>query len=259
MKLKKLFALILCITTVFALTACGGGSSSDKVVAVTEPTYPPFESTDEDGNLVGFDIDLINAIAEDQGFEVEIQTMAFDSLIPTVESGQADMIIAGISENPERAEHVAFTDPYYHSGNFMIVMADSEINSEADIPTTAKVACQTGTTTADYVQTLLDEGKIAQRVVLDQHTTCVLQLENGDVDVVAGDLPVLDEYLAKFPGKFKNIGHLSTETGDAKLKMAVGLDNEELKEKLNAGLANLMENGKYLEICEKWGISPLED
>ena len=267
MKVKKLLALGLCLSIVFAFTACGGSDSGEeasgeevmKVVAVTEPTYPPFESTDEDGNLVGFDIDLINAIAEDQGFEVEMQTMSFDSLIPAVESNQADMIIAGISENPDRAEHVAFTNPYYNSGNVFMVMADSPYNSEADFPADVKIAVQTGTPTMEYINAMAADGKCAEPTILDQHSTCVLQLENGDVDAVAGDAPVLDEYVAKSPDKYKQIGPVSYETGDGLLKMAVGKDNAELMEKLNTGLANLMENGKYQEICEKWGITPLEN
>ena len=265
--IKKLLAICLCLTLAFVFAACGGGSDDGggedegevlTIVAVTEATYPPFESVDEEGNIVGFDIDLIYAIAEDQGFNVEIQNINFDALIPTVESHQADMIIAGISENPERAEHVAFTDPYYNSGNFLMVMADSDINSEADIPTDAKIGAQTGTTCADYAQAFVADGKAAEVVILDQTTTMVLQLENGDIQVIVGDKPVLDEYVAKSGGKYKLAGPFSYETGDGMLKMAVAKDNPELLEKLNTGLANIMANGKYQEICDKWGIGGLE-
>ena len=269
-KMKKLLALFLCIAMALVFTACSGGGSEEEgeaeggeepmtIVAVTEATYPPFESTDEDGNIVGFDIDLINAIAEDQGFVVEMQNINFDALIPTVESHQADMIIAGISENPERAEHVAFTDPYYNSGNFILVLADSGIDSEEDIPTDAKIGCQTGTTCADYVQNFVNDGKAGQAVILDQTTTIMLQLDNGDIQAFVGDKPVLDEYVAKGEGKYKIVGHFSYETGDGLLKMAVAKDNPELLEKLNTGLKNIMANGKYKEICDKWGIGGLEE
>jgi len=261
MKIKKLLALSLCLVTVFALAGCGSSTSSekkDKYIAVTEPTYPPFESTNDDGDVVGFDIDLIHAIAKDQGFKVEIKTMSFDSLVSAVESDQADMIIAGFNETKDRAKHVDFTDPYYKAGAYMMVKKDSKYNSESDLPDDVKIAVQTGTTTADYVKEMHKDGKCADPVVLDQHSTCVLQLDNGDVDVVAGDKPVLDQYVTKHPDKYKLIGHLSYEDGDTDLKMAVGKDDDTLKQMLNDGLKDVMEDGTYDKLCKKWGLTPME-
>ena len=95
--LKKVLVLTLMIAMVFSIAACGGDESTDDengggteavtYKAVTEATFPPFDTVDEDGNIIGFDMDLMNAIAEDQGFKVEYVDMEFDSLIPAVENG----------------------------------------------------------------------------------------------------------------------------------------------------------------------------
>ena len=104
MKMKKMMALLLALVMVLALTACGGGEAEDGGVPVyevlTEATYPPFDTVDEDGNIVGFDMDLIAAIGEDQGFKVEFVDMAFTALIPALEAGNGDIItmkFAGIT------------------------------------------------------------------------------------------------------------------------------------------------------------------
>lgn len=258
-KILKLLGLGIGFMLAAMLATACGSTKEETYTAVTEPTYPPFESTNDDGDLVGFDIDLINAIANDQGFKVKMKTLSFDSLIPAVEAGNADLIIAGMSQNKDRLKHVDFSDGYYESGNYFMVKKDSSYNSESDLPSDAVVACQPGTTTAEYVQKLVDQGKIGKVTLIDSYTTCVLQLQNGDVDAVAGDKPVLDEYISKYPDKYKLAGKISTETGDGLMRIAVAKDNDELKEKINDGLENIMEDGTYKKLCKKWNIKGLTE
>ena len=122
--LKKVLVLTLMIAMVFSIAACGGDESTDDengggteavtYKAVTEATFPPFDTVDEDGNIIGFDMDLMNAIAEDQGFKVEYVDMEFDSLIPAVENGDADIITAGMNAmDPARQAKVDFSTTYY--------------------------------------------------------------------------------------------------------------------------------------------------
>ena len=255
---KILLVSLSCIMAVM-LASCGKSGSKDEYVAVTEPTYPPFESTNDDGKLVGFDIDLINAIAKDQGFKVKMKTMSFDSLVPAVEAGNADLIVAGMNKTPSRAKHVNFSDPYYNAGQFYMVMNNSAINSEADMNSNTKVAVQIGTTTEEYLKKLQKEGKIGQVVSLNEYSTCVLQLENGDVDAVAGDMPVLDEYMNKKPGTYKTAGAISTANADdSMLAIAVSKKNDELLKKVNKGLENVMKDGTYDKLCKKWGVTGLD-
>jgi ABC-type amino acid transport substrate-binding protein len=250
---KKLVVLLMALTMVVAFAACGGGEKADEdvptYIAVTEPTFPPFDQTDEDGNIVGFDMDLLNAIAEDQGFKVEYMSMGFDALIPALEADNADIIAAGMNaEDPARQAKVDFSDTYYDSGLVLMVTEDSAITSWDDLTADMKVSSQIGTTGGDKAQELADAGTIAEAVILDQFTTCVTQLKNGDVQAVIIDKPVAEAYIAK-QGGVKIVG----DTVNAEsYGFAVQKGNDELREKINAGLKNVIENGTYDELKAKW-------
>ena len=132
--LKTMLALMLGIMMVFAMTACGGGSSEESgdaesaegetLKVVTEATFAPFESTDEEGNIIGFDVDMMNAIAESQGLTIEWVNMEFDSLIPALQSNQGDIICAGMNKLAgDRAEKADFGDTYFESDLMLLVKA----------------------------------------------------------------------------------------------------------------------------------------
>lgn len=251
-------ALVLAVT---ALTSCGkkdGGEekkaeSGKSYVAVMEPTFPPFDTTTEEGDLDGFDVDLMNAIAEDQGFEVEWKSMEFDSLIPAINAGNADIIASGMNgDNEERREKVDFTDPYYPSGLVVMVKEDNkDITGEDSLTKDMKVASQTGTTGADEAKALKEDGKIKEAVIVNGFDNCVLQLKNGDVAAVIIDKPVAESYMKKNEGVFKIVGDtLNAE----RYAFAVKKGNTELRDQINEGMKNLVENGKFQEICDKWEI-----
>ena len=257
---KKSLALLLALAMVFtfALSACGGGSSEESsdesapLKVVTEATFAPFEFT-EDGSedIVGFDVDTMAAIAEDQGLELEWVNMEFDSLIPALESDQGDIICAGMNKLAgDRAEKADFGDTYFESDLMLLVKSDSDIAGIDAVTPDMKLASQIGTTGGEMVQSMKDEGKIADGVVLNAWTDCYLQLQNGDVQGVIVDKPVGEAYLnahsdiAKFAGE---------SFGDhEEFAFAVQKGNTELLDKLNAGLAELKKNGTYDELVDKW-------
>ena len=130
-KLKIALALGA-MAAVFGVAGCGGGSSSSSssaskngipsVIRVgSETTFPPFEFTKDD-KYVGFDIDLADAIIKQMGSKMEFKSMGFDALIPAVQSGQIDLIAAGLNATPERAKQVAFSDPYFTQDGFVIIV-----------------------------------------------------------------------------------------------------------------------------------------
>lgn len=259
--LKRFLALAMAVLMVAGLAACGGSSDtpasaegSEEVVVLkvgTEPTFPPFDTTDDQGNIVGFDMDLITAIGKDQGFEVQFENLQFDSLIPALKSGQIDIIAAGMNcEDPERQEQVDFGTSYYDSGLVVAVKADNEtITGIDDLTPDMKVAAQIGTTGANLAEELAAEGKIKEAVILNGLDTAMMQLINGDVAAVINDQPVTKAYIAKQPDAIKIVGDVMNAESYA---MAVQKGNAELLEKINTGMQNLKDSGEFDEIFNKW-------
>lgn len=154
--IKKLLTLALALAMTAALAACGGspapaetpsdsaapaGSAAEAPAApgktyliATDTTFAPFEFQDAQGNFVGIDMDLLKAIAEDQGFQYEIQVLGFDASLQSVQSGQSDGMIAGMSITDARREIFDFSEPYFDSGVVMGIKADNEeIKGYADL------------------------------------------------------------------------------------------------------------------------------
>src|SRR6056297_3513256 len=145
--MKKTLVTILVILTVFALSS---GVMAQRYVVGTNASFPPFEYV-EDGEIVGFDIDLVKEIAELQGFEVEFRDISFDSLIPGLASGSLDIVAAGMTITEDRKEVVAFSDPYYSANQSVLVHEESG----ADLTVLfgdSDVGVQTGTTGDTWVR-----------------------------------------------------------------------------------------------------------
>ena len=253
---KSVIAVLLAMLLVFSLSACGGSDDSgsgDTVVykVGTEPTFPPFDTTDDNQNIVGLDMDLIKAIGEDQGFEVKFENLSFDGLIPALKAGNIDIVAAGMNkDDPERQKEVDFSDSYYDSQLYVAVTVDNDsITSIDDLTPDMKVAAQTGTTGASKVKELKDAGKIKEAVILDGLDTCMMKLINGDVSAVINDKPVTEAYMKKQPDKIKMVGEaLNAEN----YGFAVQKGNAELVEKINNGLKHIKENGTYDKLVDEW-------
>ena len=157
---------------------------------------------------------------------------------------------------PERAKQVAFSDPYYKTGIVVLVKKDNTTISGWDSFTSGsglKVAVQTGTSQADIAEQLKKEGKISKVTILNQNTTALQQLENGDVDAVLVDKPVAVDIVASKGEKYKVVGDMKADSV-ADVAIAVKTDNKDLLKKINKGLKNLKENGTYDKLAKKWKI-----
>ena len=241
-KVTLVLAALLSVGMILSLTACGGGSYK----VGTEPTFPPFDTTDEDQNIVGLDMDLIKAIGKDQGFEVTFENLSFDGLIPALKAGNIDIVAAGMNKDDKERQKQA----YYESQLYVVVAEDNnDIKSIDDLTPDMKVAAQTGTTGAEKVKTLKKEGKIKEAVIVDGLDTAMMQLINGDVSAVINDKPVNEAYMKKKPDKVKMVGKaLNAEN----YGFAVAKGNDELLEKINKGLANIKEDGTYDKLVDEW-------
>ncbi len=259
-QIKILLVAAIALVTVFSLSACGSGAQGNSstwptYVVAMEPTFPPFDTTDEkDSNqLAGADYDLMEAIAKDQGFKCEWKNMSFDGLIPAIKSGNIDIIASGMADTKDREEEVLFSDTYYDSGLVVAVKeSNSKIKGKSDLTKNDVVGAQTGTTGADMVQAMAKKGQIKQAKVYNGLNEAVTDLTNGTIDALINDKPVTEEYISKKPNTIKIVG----KTLDAEhFAFAVKKDNTELQKKINDGLANIKKDGTFDKILKDWNLS----
>ena len=257
MKMKKVLALVAaCAFAVLAMAGCGssnnaassGSGSGAKVLKVgSSVDFAPFEFQDEgQKEYQGFDMDLIRAIGKEMGYDVEIQNLGFDGLIPALQGKNIDAIISGMSINDERKQNVLFSDPYYQSGLTMVVRDnETAIKSFQDLKG-KKVAVQIGTTSADEVRKI-DGVEIKE---LNTPADCFMELKAGGVDAVVNDRPVNDYYITK--NNAQGVKALEEKLTAEDYGIAIGKDNKELQQKVNDALKKLKENGEYDKIFAKW-------
>ncbi len=279
--MKKSLALLLC-TTVLAgmLAGCGSGAAeetnteapaateaeaseteapetegeeakSDKTwVIATDTVFKPFEYTNENNEFVGIDVDILAAIAEDQGFEYELQSLGWDAAVAAVQAGQADGIIAGATIKQERIDSGwIFSEGYYDATQTFVVGADSDIASFEDLEG-KNVAVKNGTAGADFANSLKDQYGFTVTVFEDS-PTMYQDVILGNSAACVEDTPIMAA---------------SIKEGGLELKIPEGMESEgapygfaimdeadqELLDMFNAGLANIKANGTYDEIIDKY-------
>lgn len=283
--MKKKLALLLCaVMTAGMLVGCGSGSdsssstaqetqaaetpatddadaaddaaaddkaSSDKVwVVATDTVFKPFEYTNENNEFVGIDVDILAAIAEDQGFEYELQSLGWDSGVAAVQAGQADALIAGATIKQERIDSGwIFSDGYYDATQTFVIPTDSDITSFEDLEGKS-VAVKNATAGADFANSLKDEYGFTVTVFEDS-PTMYQDVLLGNSAACVEDTPIMAS---------------SIKEGDLALKIPEGMEsegapygfaimdenNQELLDLFNAGLKNIKENGTYDEIIDKY-------
>ncbi len=238
--------LLVFFMAVALILLMGAGVEAETYVVGTSAGFPPFEYV-EDGEIVGFDIDLMEAIGESQGFEVEFKDISFDSLIPGLNAGTIDIVAAGMTITEERAQVVDFTDPYYSANQAVLVREDSGHNITV-LYGDSNLAVQTGTTGDLWVEeNLQDTGILTGNVThFDTFVLAVQDLINQNVQGVVLDTPVARRYARDNPVEMVAEIITGEEYG-----LAVASGNTELLEKLNAGLQEVRESGRMDELLEK--------
>ena len=248
--MKKEIALVL---TAAVLAGCMGmtASAEDKVWKVaTDTVFKPFEYTDENGDFVGIDVDILAAIAEDQGFQYELNSLGWDSAIAACQAGQADGMIAGASITDERKESGwTFSDGYYNATQSMTVKADSDIAGFEDLEGTT-VGVKTGTQGASYAESLQDEFSFNITYFEDSPTMYQAVL-GGQVVACFEDTPIMAASIQDGGLQLKIVE--GSENDGAPYGFAIfSEDSQELVDLFNAGLANIVADGTYEEIIAKY-------
>lgn len=219
---------------------------ADTYTVATDTSFVPFEFQDENGEYTGFDIDLIYAIAEEAGFEIDLETTNFDGIIPGLQTGQFDIAIAGIGITEERKQVINYSDPYFESGLQIAVHKDNtDINGVEDLEGKT-IATRMGSTSSQFIKEQIEGATANEYEQLDQ---AYLAVENGSVDAVLYDAPNVNYYINTTGDSLKAVGDLY-QAEDYGIAITKG--KEELVPAINEALATLRENGTYDEIYAKW-------
>lgn len=271
--MKKMLALGMAAMMALSLAACGGSASSSEATATaetataetataetagsdktwviaTDTVFKPFEYTDASGNFVGIDVDIVAAIAEDQGFKYELKSLGWDGAIAACQSGQADGMIAGASITDERkASGWTFSDGYYNATQTLTVPENSDITGFEDLKGKT-VAVKIGTQGAAYAESLKDEYGFQTQSFEDSPTMYQAVL-GGQCAGCFEDTPIMQASIKDGGLALKVLENTANE--GAPYGFAIFKPNsQELLDMFNAGLADIKANGKYDEIIAKY-------
>ena len=243
--MKKFF----CVLTVLAMLLCTTALAEDYAIS-TDTAFRPFEYMDETGTYVGIDVDLLAAIAEDQGFTYTLEPLGWDASIAACQAGQKDGMIAGASITEERmANGWIFSDGYYNATQSMAVAENSDIAGFEDLKGLS-VAAKIGTMSAQYAESLAEEYGFTL-VTMESSPDIYQAVIGGQVAACFDNTPIMADYIKSNGVPIKLVA--GTENEGADYGFAVfSADKQDLIDKFNAGLANIKENGIYDEILAKY-------
>jgi len=240
-----LLAAIIMISVVFV----GCKKKEDAVITVaSDATWPPMEFIDADKEIVGFDIDLMNMVAEEGGFKVEFRNTAWDGIFAGLANGNYDAVISSVTITDERKKTMDFSTPYINAGQVLIVQSSaSGVTTLADLKGEAAGA-QIGTTGAFEI----DKVDGVELKTYDELGLAIEDLVNGRIGGVVADTPIAADFALQnesYKGKLKIVGEPFT---DEYYGVAVKKGNDEVLDKINAGLKKVLDAGKDEELKDKW-------
>ena len=244
-------ASFIALGLIFAPVALSPALAAEKartVTVATDATWPPMEMVDANKNIVGFDIDLIKAVAKEAGFKVEFKNTAWDGIFAGLEAGKYDAIISSVTITDERKKTMDFSDPYINAGQILVVpKADKTTKVVADLKG-KKVGAQIGTTGAFEIK------KVAgvELKTYDEIGLAFEDLATGRIDAVVCDTPVAANYALQskeYKGKLKIVGQPFTEEYYG---VVVKKGNKELLDLLNKGIKAVKDKGLDKPIVKKW-------
>lgn len=274
--MKKITALLLGTAMVLSLAACGSSASVSestasseaasseasaetagelttvtpgKLTMSTNAAFPPYEMTDDNGNCVGIDIEVAEAIADKLGLELQVDDMDFDAALLAAQTGKSDMVMAGVTVTEERQTVMDFSNTYATGIQVVIVPEDSDIASIEDM-TGKMIGVQRGTTGDLYCSASVEDGGFGEENVTpyDNGLTAVQALLNGQVDCVVIDNAPAQEFVEANPG----LKILDTEYANEDYAIGVAKGNTALLDAINGALEELQADGTVQSIVDKY-------
>ena len=250
MSVAKKSILTACAAAALSAALCTSAFARDVLRVGTEPTFAPFEFLNTTTKTYeGFDMDLIRAVADKAGYDVEIVNMGFDALIPALSTGNIDVIAAGVSVTDERSKRVDFTTPYYKTGLSLLVSKQNADKYKVFDDLKGKaVAVQIGTTGAEAAKGI--EGAKVKN--FNTTSEAFMDVAMGGSDAVILDRPVIAYYLKTKPAASKAVQLQPSIADAADFAFAVKKGNKALLDKLNAALDELKKSGEFDKISGKY-------
>ncbi len=239
---------------VFVVLVLGGAASlaaeKDVYIVASDIAWPPFEWVDEAGNYVGFDLDVMRAIAELEGYKIEINDIVFDSIIAGVIAGKYDIGASGFTITAKREGQIDFSEAYWKSDQAVLVRKDSGLNIITALSNGRAVGAQRGTTGADWIQgNLIDKGIDIELKLYETYPLAVLDLINGNLDAVVQDEPASQISVAKQ----KAIGIAGViVTGEEFGFLVQQGDPDGLLAKINKAMKELQASGEWDRLVTKY-------
>lgn len=262
---KKILLGAVSLLVIFAVIVSAGcvGAGDKKTYVVGIDVYEPYSWTDENGNIVGFDVDCMKWIAAEKGYEVTFDYIDWDALATYLQTGKRDIICSGLSITPDRAEVIDFTDPYWTISIDVVSQAGKDFTMEQFYNGDLKIGVQAGCSAFEGLEGYLGEALYAQMKkdgnIVDTYSTFALSmqdLKNGRVDVVIFDSAGIKTQIDNNPEVFELVG--SVEGTEELFAAAVKKGNNELREILNDGYAKLMASDDWNVLVEKYGLGAEE-
>ncbi len=246
-------ALVLTLTVSFSAFAAGAGEEDpgipDPVVVATDATWPPMEFLDSDREIIGFDIDLMRAIADAAGFNVEFRNTAWDGIFAGLAAREYDAVISSVTITEERQQNMDFSDPYINAGQVLVVPIDlaDEVAALEDMEGMT-VGAQIGTTGAMAVQ----EASGVDLATFDEVGLAFEDLAAGRIDGVVADTPVAANYALQNVSYAESLTIVGEPFTDEFYGVAFPQGSDELREAVNDGLAQVQADGTIDELIEQW-------
>ncbi len=218
------------------------GDRKSVLVVGTHAGFKPFEYL-KNGKVIGFDIDISKEVAKSLGKELKIEDTAFDGLLPALESGQVDMVVAGMTKTPEREKNVLFSEPYYLAAQKIIVRKNSSIKNKYELSGN-KIGVQLGTTS----DTIVSKIKGINVVKLQSVPSVLQDLSSGKIDAAVLDEAPADQYVKGF----SNLEVLPDSLGNEEYAIAIKKGNDDLKNQVDKVIDEMKKDGRYQELLKKY-------
>lgn len=228
--------------------------NTPRYLVAVDADYAPLVFRNETGQTIGFDVDLLNAIAKDQGFRLDFIPTLWDGIFVTLTTGKYDIVAGGVTITAKRQQEMDMSDPYIDAPVLIVYTDESlKLKDFADLQNVV-VGVQKYSTFEEELQDLAGRDNSSKIIPTSTLFLAFKSLVNGDVKAVIGDAPVLRYFMVKYSYKIKKFFSFEYKQGDSvdSFGFVVKKGNHQLLNKINTGLKNIRANGEYDRIYKKW-------